>query len=580
MPVGQTTHKRPTSTFAQPNVPQHIMEFRLGELGRCSQQIPMAGDCCPLAFAAGFEFPAEQALHVTQKVTVVVQEARKRAVELLSSEGDSTLDGVSWSTIRGAEGLETDAYLASEQLADWKNNAHFSHDKHSLSTGFQFGVAVGFGRPVVSFDMCGGMCRTIHIYGARDGDGQLKRTKGRTPKAPHEQVTCLPTIPFHFSVTFEEALYTIRTTTCSVVQYSGSHFTAWCIAPPSPPPALYIQPDAWAICPARPNWQSLSTSTNGQCFFESIERVRAFKNETFLQHQQLRVMACAWLVVPIGPQDHSAPENTERRSRADLASTLKYALWKTTDMREALKAMTLLAPDISEAADTSSILNTYALVACKPSFYAEQILMTATAWAIGATVGVYRNKSTFGQPIGPIRDNLPVYNVRHINWNHFVGFVHGCEESADSFIPPLSDMDGEDIRDIGGGGGDSDGGDELADDTRGGDRDGGGGDRDGGGGGDGNGGACEGEGSPCPDGMDGDEVPGRGASAPTRQPHNQVRRPRVRETCPPRAEPSLTSTSGMEGSWGGGCKVGSRSALDNRWSLDTPRLHREGYEPR
>ena len=426
MPVAQTTHERPTSTFAQPNVPQHIMDFRLRELGRRSQRIPMAGDCCPLAFAAGFEFPAEEALHLTQKAKATVQEARKRAVELLSSEGDSTLDGVSWSTIRGTEGLETDADLAGQQLADWKTNAHFEHGNHSLSTGFQFGVAVGFGRPVVSFDMCGGMCRTIHIYGARDGNGQLKRTKGRTPnRAYTEQVTCQPTIPFHFSVTFEEALQTIRTTMCSVVEYSGSHFTAWCIAPPSPPPASYIQPDAWDICPAHPNWQSLSTSTNGQCFFESIERVRAFKNESFFPHRQLRVMACDWLVVPIGPQDHSAPQNTERRARADLASNLKYALWKTADMREALEAMTLVAPYISEEADTSSILNTYALVACEPSFYAEQILMTATAWAIGATVGVYRNKSTFGQPIGPIGDTLPVYNVKHVNGNHFEGLVEG-----------------------------------------------------------------------------------------------------------------------------------------------------------
>ena len=564
MPVAQTTHERPTSTFAQPNVPQHIMNFRLGELGRRSQQIPMAGDCCPLAFAAGFEFSAEEALHVNEDVTVVVQEARRKAVELLSSDGDSKLDGVSWSTIRGTEGLETDAYLANQQVADWKTNGHFSHDHYSLSTAFQFGIAVGFGRPVVSFDVRGGMCRTVHIYGARDGNGQLKRTKGRTPKDLAEQITCQPTIPFHFSVTFEEALQTIRTTTCSVVEYSGSHFTAWCIAPPSPPPALYIQPDAWNICPAHPNWQSLSTSTNGQCFFESIERVRAFKNETFLRHQQLRVMACAWLVVPIGPQDHNAPQNTERRSRADLASNLKYALWKTADMREALEAMTLVAPDISEEADTSSILNTYALVACKPSFYAEQILMTATAWAIGATVGVYRNKSTFGQPIGPIRDNLPVHNVRHINRNHFEGFVHGCEESADSFIPPSSDMDGEDIRDIGGGG-DSDGGGELADDGGGGDGDGGGGDRDGGGGGDGNGGACEGEGSPYPDGMDGDEVPGRGASAPTRQPHSQVRKkgPAFVKHAPHALNPALHPPQ----AWKDQGAVAARLALGPHWTI-------------
>ena len=253
LPVDRTTHERPTSTFAEPNVPKHMLYFRLGELGRRSQQIAAEGDCCPLAFGAGFEFPAVEALHVTENAKEAVQNAREQAVELLSSAGDSELEGVRWSTIRGSEGLERDAHLASQQLAPWNTAAHFRHDNRSLSTGFQFGIAVGFGRPVVSFDVKHGMCRTIHIYGARDGHGQLKRTKGRTPRVPGEQITCPPTIPFHLSVPFEEALHTIRTTNCSVVEYSGIHFTVWYVAPPSPPPALYIQPDAYDICPPRPN---------------------------------------------------------------------------------------------------------------------------------------------------------------------------------------------------------------------------------------------------------------------------------------------------------------------------------------
>ena len=136
-------------------------------------------------------------------------------------------------------------------------------------------------------------------------------------------------------------------------------------------------------------------------------------------------MACDWLVVPIGDQDHNAPENTEQRARADLASALKHALWSVPVMPEALNAMKQVAPGISEETDTSSILNTYAVVAREYSCFADAILNTATAWAIGATVGVYRNKSKVGQPIGPIGDTLPVYNVKHVNGNHFEGLVEG-----------------------------------------------------------------------------------------------------------------------------------------------------------
>ena len=85
----------------------------------------MAGDCCPLAFGAGFEFPAVEALHVTENAKEAVQNAREQAVELLSSAGDSELEGVRWSTIRGSEGLERDAHLASQQLAPWNTAAHF-----------------------------------------------------------------------------------------------------------------------------------------------------------------------------------------------------------------------------------------------------------------------------------------------------------------------------------------------------------------------------------------------------------------------------------------------------------------------
>ena len=198
----------------------------------------------------------------------------------------------------------------------------------------------------------------------------------------------------------------------------------------SPPVAsqqfLYVQPNARNVCPPRPKGLSLPTTPNGECFFESIERVRAFNGEPFISRKELRVMACDWLVVPIGDQDHNAPENTEQRARADLASALKHALWGVPVMPEALNAMKQVAPGISEETDTSSILNTYAVVAREYSFFADAILNTATAWAIGATVGVYRNKSKVGQPIGPICDNLPVYNVRHINENHFEGLVDSC----------------------------------------------------------------------------------------------------------------------------------------------------------
>jgi len=397
--------------------------FRLRELGRSSQQVLGFGDCCPLAFAAGFEFPAVAALHATQNATAVVEKARMAAVKLLSSPAEHQLDGVLWSTIRGQEGLPIDGKLASDEFEDWKTTGHYEHDDHKLSTGFQFGIAVGFGRPVVSFDMLGGVCRSVHIYGARDGDGHLKRTSGRIPGIPGELPTCLPTIPFHFSVTFEEALHIIRTTICSVVEYNGTHFTAWPVAPQSPSPALYIQPECFKICPPRPEGFSLQTDGNGECFFESIERVRAFNNESFFPRMQLRIMACDWLAVPIDPQHLNAPENTEQRARADLESALKDALWTTKDMQEALCAMQRVAPEISEQADTSSILNTYAVVAREHSFFADQILITATAWAIGATVCIYRNKSNAGQPVGPTGNSLPIYNVLHVNNNHFEGLV-------------------------------------------------------------------------------------------------------------------------------------------------------------
>ena len=182
----------------------------------CVGQADDDGDCCPLAFGAGYEFtPTEAKNPIMPNTYAKIMTIRNKVIDLLTG-CDDICTGVPASIFREQEKI---CLNATDNFDDWRSNGHWStEDKHKpITSAFQFGVAAISKRPCVVLQRKGEHYH-IRVYALRDGNGELVTSPATNGKPM--------TVHSYLMISFSSVLEMLDTGyPLSIVLYTDHHFS-------------------------------------------------------------------------------------------------------------------------------------------------------------------------------------------------------------------------------------------------------------------------------------------------------------------------------------------------------------------